>query len=81
MHRWEVTPMAQPIRSLEDLHEALSKLKSGEQTILTYSGYDLLFPPGGQNEDARRRATEVGRQYNCVIDDFPKTRNVVFRKL
>lgn len=72
--------MPQPIRSLEDLHEALSKLKSGGQTILTYFAYDLLFPPGGTDQDARRRATEVGRQYDCVIDDFPKTRNVVFRK-
>jgi hypothetical protein len=73
--------MAQPIRSIEDLHDALSKLKSGGQTILTYFGYDLVFPPGGQDVDARRRATQVAERHNCVIDDFPKTRNVVFTKL
>jgi hypothetical protein len=68
------------IQTLEDFETALSKLQPGQVAEVTYSTYDILFPPGEPDELARERAYNLAKKLDCTIQNQPAMQRILFLK-
>jgi len=66
--------------TLAEFSKTLSDLKPGQGARLNYEAYELLFPPGEPDDDARGRAFRFAREHGCRIDNRPNERAIWFYK-
>lgn len=64
--------------TLSDFGELLDGLTVGQQAELQYDVYELLFPPGEPDQDARVRAFNFAKWHGCRIDHQPPAAKVIF---
>lgn len=59
----------------------LSNLASGKAAHLNYEIFEILFPPGVEDDDAKDRAYRFATECGCAIEHRSKSREVLFVKL
>jgi hypothetical protein len=66
--------------TLDDLNGILAELVPGKAAHVPYEVYEILFPPGEPDQDARLRALIFAKASGCVIENRAGNREVLFLK-
>ena len=66
--------------TLDELDAILRDLTAGKGARVPYDIYELLFPPGEPDQDARARAYAFARDRGVKIDNRPDNNAVWFYK-
>jgi hypothetical protein len=66
--------------TIDEFEGTLRQLVPGQAAHVPYYLYEELFPPGEPDQNSRERAYEFAKANGCIIDNRPKTREVLFVK-
>jgi hypothetical protein len=66
--------------TIDQLSEILAGLRTGDRACIPYDIYEVLFPPGELDVDARARCYEFAKSAACRIENDPRDQKVWFVK-
>lgn len=66
--------------TLDEFGAALTSLPPGKAAHVPYDIYEILFPPGEPDDGARGRAYDFAKHHSCIIENRPRSREVLFVK-
>jgi len=64
----------------EGLIRQLQGLKQGGVTLRTYAEIELMFPPGIEDDNVKRKLVQLASDCDCTINNQPGYQNVKFTK-
>jgi hypothetical protein len=66
--------------TIDQLSEILAGLRTGDRACIPYDIYEVLFPPGEPDVDARAHCYEFAKSAACRIENEPRNQKVWFVK-
>jgi hypothetical protein len=66
--------------SLDEFKSMLAGLAPGKAAHVNYEMFDILFPPGVEDDGAKGRAYDLAKEHGCIIEHRARNREVVFVK-
>jgi hypothetical protein len=66
--------------TLEDFKGTLTALQRGNAAHVNYEMFEILFPPGIEDDGAKDRAYKFAKGCGCVIEHCANDRDVLFVK-
>jgi hypothetical protein len=64
--------------TLEEFKTTLAALEVGKAAHVPYEIFADLFPPGGEDDDAKDRAYKLAKECGCIIEHRARSREVLF---
>ncbi len=64
----------------DELKDQLANLEPGQRIVVPYDIYELLFPPGEPDQDARAACWAFAKQMACSIYNVSEDQTVWFFK-
>ena len=65
---------------IDDLKNILADLQPGQAATLNYEMFEVVFPPGVEDDDAKVAAYDYAKANGCVIRHHSNAREVHFVK-
>ena len=66
--------------TITELENTLRNLKAGQAATLNYEMFELVFPPGVEDDRMKEVVYQFAKSNGCVIDHRPDRREVNFVK-
>lgn len=65
---------------IDDFKKLLADLQPGQAATLNYEMFEVIFPPGVEDDDAKVAAYNFAKAHGCVIRHHESAREVNFVK-
>ncbi len=66
--------------SPDEFKSTLAGLAPGNAAHVNYEMFEILFPPGVEDDGAKGRAYKLAEKHGCIIEHRARDREVLFVK-